>query len=72
MFFKKQEECEKNYKLGRTLGTGSFATVRAMAEWAVQVQHCNGMECNAMCIYVTYTTTYTTIYVYYNVHYNVY
>lgn len=27
MFFKNQEECEKNYKLGRTLGTGSFATV---------------------------------------------
>lgn len=40
MFFKKQEECEKNYKLGRTLGTGSFATVQILHELELLLETC--------------------------------
>ena len=41
--FKRKEECEKYYKLGRVLGQGSFATVRLAtckadgSKWAIKV-----------------------------------
>ena len=41
--FKRNEECEKYYKLGRVLGQGSFATVRLAtnksdgSKWAIKV-----------------------------------
>lgn len=43
MFFKKKEEIEKYYKLGRVLGQGSFATVKIgtcksdQSKWAIKI-----------------------------------